>query len=126
MSIMSSYTFDQQRQSAYTAEYDRDDFLQETQSDAQSSMLVCDAWKHLRNVVVPELGSIQEEKDHARSMNDIISDTKSFTTITAKTQNFLLMWGCRPSEGILSDQMTIKGIPWSILKHKLLDQTFDA
>ena len=90
-------------------------------------MLVCEAWKHLRNVVAPGLESIQEEdKYHVKSHEEIVSDTKEYTTATALTQNLFLLWGCRPSEGILSDQMTIRGIPWSILKHKLLDQSFDA
>ena len=40
--------------------------------------------------------------------------------------NFLLLWGCPPGGGFLSDTVVIQGIPWSSLKHLILDTAFNA
>ena len=43
-----------------------------------------------------------------------------------KNNNFILLWGCSPGGGFLSDTAVIQGIPWSSLKHLILDTAFNA
>ena len=70
---------------------------------------------------------MEEEKLNTQSTAQLlISESPSLTTVSTEKPNYMFVYGCRPCEGILSDQMSIKGIPWSILKHKVLDDSFDA
>ena len=124
MSFNDSMTF--MDQSIKNIKSDKDEECFEQQSVAQTSMVASEAWKHLRNVVAPSSEKVLGEDQQINSLRELDLPQNTFFVERPINNNYILVWGCPPGGGLLTDTTAIQGIPWSSLKHLILDPAFNA
>ena len=123
MSFNDSMTF--MDQSIKNIKIDKDEEF-EQHSAAQTSVVASEAWKHLRNVVAPRSEKSLGGSQQINSLRELDLPENTFFVERPINNNYILVWGCPPGGGLLTDTTTIQGIPWSSLKHLILDPAFNA